>query len=91
MYKLVKTPNLHNPYDHVSVEVSSSSAESLGDLLELYEDFLKACGFSLQGHLDVVPSEYTEEQKADFNDFLDSRKCSECPLNVEGLSNEKPE
>ena len=38
-----------------STRAVESRAESLDDVLAALEDFLKAAGFNLDGHLDVVP------------------------------------
>ena len=44
-----------SPNQAESTRVVESHAELLDDVLAAMDDFLKAAGFALDGHLDVVP------------------------------------
>lgn len=51
------TPDPDNPHDHVSVTVTTSE-EELDKVIEAFEGYLRASGFSLHDkHLEVVENE----------------------------------
>lgn len=56
MHKLSYTPDPTNSHDHIQVDISTE-AVSLDDLLEAFERYLKATGFSFSGHIDIVEEE----------------------------------
>lgn len=53
MHTFSYTPDPSNPHDHVSVTVSTQTP-SLEELLEAFESYLKANGFSFEGVVDIV-------------------------------------
>jgi hypothetical protein len=61
-YKFVKTRDPENHFDNSDVLIRTDSHDLL-ELLEEFENFLKACGFSLEGHLDIVQDDVFEEEK----------------------------
>ena len=55
MYKFTKTINPNNEFDISNVEISTNDDPiTISELLELMDDFLKACGFHYDGHLEIV-------------------------------------
>jgi hypothetical protein len=42
--------------DTVRIEITHKE-ESLSNVVRVFEDFLKACGYSFEGHLDFVEDE----------------------------------
>jgi hypothetical protein len=48
--KLVKLPDESSEFDNSKV-IITGEINTLDEALELYEDFLRACGFSLMGDL----------------------------------------
>ena len=50
-FKKYKDPDNKFSITEVTMEVDT---ECLTDLLESFEDFLRGCGFRINGHLDVV-------------------------------------
>lgn len=62
-YKFIKTPDRENPvYDKTEV-VFTSTHDSLNELIEEFERFLRASGFYFKGQLDLVDREDRNEQK----------------------------
>ena len=59
MYKFIKTRNPENRFDNTEVEMTVE-AESYPELLEAFQDFLLACSFRPEGHLDFVEEEGNE-------------------------------
>lgn len=53
MIKFIKYKDPDNHYDKTTVIIKSESVV-LQDILEDFEEFLKACGFNFDGHLDIV-------------------------------------
>lgn len=53
MHTLTKIPDPTNPHDIIKVEMSSN-AVTLDDMCELFERYLKACGFVFDGQVDIV-------------------------------------
>jgi hypothetical protein len=53
MLTFSKTPDPRNEFDIASITVAVSSDVVLQDAVEAVSDFLKACGYSLEG-LEVV-------------------------------------
>lgn len=49
-----KERNVKNQYDNSTVEVTLDDVETLDDILEGFEEFLRGCGFIIKGNLDVV-------------------------------------
>jgi hypothetical protein len=43
------------PYSTVEMTLSEDSA--LPEVLEAFEDFLRGCGYSFSGHLDLIDSD----------------------------------
>lgn len=52
-YKFVKYKDIENSYDTTKV-IIQLDANSLPELLEAFEDFLRASSFSFDGHLEIV-------------------------------------
>jgi len=52
MLKFIKIKDSTNHFDHTNVKIESDSIV-LSDILEDFTDFLKACGFQLEG-LEVI-------------------------------------
>jgi len=51
--------NTFKGYDGEEAETTKVfEADNLSEILENFEDFLKGCGFSLKGHLEVVEPEH---------------------------------
>lgn len=42
---------------HPLIEVTLSSEATLGEVFEAFENFLKSCGYSFDGYIDVVENE----------------------------------
>jgi len=55
-YIFKKVPNPDNRFDTDEIKFTVN-AESLPELLESFSFFLKACGFTLAGELDIVDTE----------------------------------
>lgn len=52
-YVFKKIKDEQNPYDTTTVIVKIDTV-TLGDLLEGFEDFLRACGYQFKGNLNIV-------------------------------------
>lgn len=50
---IIKTPAEDNKFDKSSIEMSCPDVIGLSEALELYADFLRACGFNIKGELVV--------------------------------------
>ena len=58
MYKFIKTIDESNQFDNTNVEVTIPYNDlDLTTLMESFEDFLRGCSFSFNGHLEIVPEE----------------------------------
>jgi hypothetical protein len=53
MIKFIKLPT---EYDKRKIEIETDSC-TLSELLEDFESFLRACGYSLNGTLDIAPED----------------------------------
>lgn len=49
-YTFLKEPDPGNPYDHTRVEISLNT-EGREDVIDAFEEFLRACGFVLDHRL----------------------------------------
>lgn len=68
-YKFIKTKSEDNQFDKTNVTIELPHNEvSLDDMFELFEDFLKACGFNLKGRVDIIEDELATTE--DVNDVL---------------------
>lgn len=57
-YKLIKTIDEKNKFDKTTVTIEIPHNEvTIVDLLDAFEEFLKACGFHFSGELDLVDRE----------------------------------
>ena len=57
-YKFIKTHDPENKHDITDVIIETTHNElSIPDLLEVFEEFLKASGFVFKGHIDIVESD----------------------------------
>ena len=52
-YKFIKEKDPENRFDNTTVVLECETVE-LGELLEGFTDFLRGCGFSVKGTLEVV-------------------------------------
>lgn len=52
-FEFKKTKDLDNRFDITDVSISGES-DSLSDIIESFEEFLRACGFVIDGSLDLV-------------------------------------
>lgn len=55
-YKFIKEVDPDNEYDKARIEFEVE-AETWGDLLEYFEQFVRGCGFSPKGTFDAVEAE----------------------------------
>lgn len=58
--KLIKERDPENKFDNTDVEFSADII-TLDDAAEVFEDFLKACGFSLK-HVDIITGVEDEKE-----------------------------
>ena len=56
MYEFRKSADPDNPYDHTSIRMSTNTV-SLDEVLETFENYLRACGFVFDGRVDIVEPE----------------------------------
>lgn len=55
MYKFIKTKDPDNKFSITNVEIQTVHDElTITDLLEVFEDFLRACGYQFKGKLDII-------------------------------------
>lgn len=55
IFKKVPEPK-ENAFDQTTVKMTTlHNEQSLTDLLEMFQDFLKGCGFSFDGNIEIVP------------------------------------
>lgn len=54
MIKFFKSHDPDNKYDRTDVLLQTDNEASIDDLLEMFEEFLLACGYSFRGHFDLV-------------------------------------
>lgn len=59
-FKLIKLQDDENPHDITRVEMTIETV-SYRDLLEEFENFLKACGFVFKGQVDIVREEDNDD------------------------------
>lgn len=59
MYKFIKTPDPDNRFDHSTIQLSFDGDMTLECMLEEVASFLRACGYSIDGELEVVKEEDT--------------------------------
>lgn len=59
MIKLIQEcPDIHKPFTAIDqIEMTIRSEASLDEMLDAYRSFLLACGYSVDGILDVVNDE----------------------------------
>lgn len=58
MYKFIKTRNDESRHDHSYIEHQFLDDDATyHDILQAFEDFLKGCGFSFKGSLQIVEDE----------------------------------
>jgi hypothetical protein len=55
-FTFIKEKDPDNKYDNTKVIIELDT-ESRADLLETFKEFLLACGFSVNGYIDVVEEE----------------------------------
>lgn len=55
-YKFIKEIDEDNKYDNARIEFEVET-ETWTELLEYFEEFLKGCGYHINGKLDVVGEE----------------------------------
>jgi len=53
VYKFIKTPDPDNHFECASVEMEVNTVD-LHVLLEEFQGFLTACGFRINGEIDIV-------------------------------------
>ena len=70
-FEFKKTKDLDNRFDITDVTISGES-DSLSDIIESFEEFLRACGFVINGSLDLV-YESAEHSAPVFDSILDQR------------------
>lgn len=56
------SPDPNNPHDQVSVNITVPSDANLETVLRAMEGYLLACGFVINGTLDVTEGENTRSQ-----------------------------
>jgi hypothetical protein len=62
-YEFRKTRDKDNNFDVTSVTVLLEHNEhTLDEMLDAFSDFLKACGWSVDGTIEVVPPDEPEEE-----------------------------
>lgn len=57
MIKFFKSHDPDNQYDKTDVLIQTNNGASIADLTEMFEEFLKACGYHYAGHLEIVEDE----------------------------------
>jgi hypothetical protein len=62
-YKFVKVKSESNPHDITNISMDVDSSATLLDLVECFEMWLQACGYSLPGQLIFDSHEDEFEQK----------------------------
>lgn len=65
MYTFKKTYKRDIGYGALSKDASlikvKTDSDSLSDIVQAFEDFLRGCGFCFKGHLDIVDDESENE------------------------------
>jgi len=56
MYRFIKEKDKDNKFDNTDVELKSES-QTIPDLLDDFEDFLRGCGFRFNGSIQIVEEE----------------------------------
>ena len=54
MIKFYKSHDPDNKYDRTDVLLQTDNQASIDDLVEMFEEFLKACGYHYAGHFEIV-------------------------------------
>lgn len=52
----LKLPDPRNRFDDTKVRIATSSVE-LSGIIGAFEEYLLACGFSIDGHLEIIRDE----------------------------------
>lgn len=53
-----ETPDMHKEFTGIlNIEMTISDEASLQEMLEAFESFLKASGYTIDGNLDIIPKE----------------------------------
>jgi len=52
MHKFTYIPDPNNPFDHVTVDISTSSVD-LPEVIKAFEGYLRAAGFVFDGELEI--------------------------------------
>ena len=60
-------PDTFTTISNEEVTIKIDPHSNLGDVLESFERFLKACGYVFDGHLEIVP-EFEDELLDDFGE-----------------------
>lgn len=55
-FTFVKHVDPNNEFDNTKIEFTVEE-QSLSEIIEVFEDFLRGCGFIIQGKLDVIEEE----------------------------------
>jgi len=58
-YTFIKKPKLENEFDVSTITFNLDDVDSLSDLLEYMDDFIKACGYSPKGELNYFTDDET--------------------------------
>jgi hypothetical protein len=61
-YRFIKYRDNSNEYDFTNVLISVDKDASRDELLEAFKSFLVACGFAIDGEIDVVKNEEQTEE-----------------------------
>lgn len=61
-YVFTKNPDLDNRFDNFKVSISAE-INTLDELLEVFEQFIKAAGYAPKGRLEFVSEDYKENKE----------------------------
>ena len=57
-YKFIRTIDSENKFSNCDVEFTvSSNSMTYPELLEVFEEFLRGCGYVFDGHVEIVEEE----------------------------------
>lgn len=63
MYIFRRSPNPENDRDHITLTLTIPDEQTLPDMCEFFADFLRGCGFSFEGSVEIVePETYSEDE-----------------------------